>query len=78
MEQIYITLLVLCGIVILSHFIVIFSHKTRIPSVLLLILVGIIFQFFSNYLNIDPDLFYQSLFFFGVIGLIFIVFEGAL
>jgi NhaP-type Na+/H+ or K+/H+ antiporter len=78
MDQTYIILLVLSGIVIVSHFITIFSRKIRIPSVLLFIFLGIVLQFFSRSLNINPNLFNSSLIFFGVLGLILIVFEGAL
>ena len=61
--------------IILSYFFSEFSKKTNIPSVLMLILTGIIIGF---YVDVDSDKLMQPLEVLGVVGLIMIVLEGAL
>lgn len=74
----YTILVVISCLVILSYLFSFLSEKLRIPSVLLLIAVGIGLQFLSRYagLNIPPT---QTLLeILGITGLIFIVLEAAL
>ncbi len=74
----YTTLIALSGLVIFSYLFDLFASKTKLPSVLLLLLLGIGLKLLSdqfhwqtiNFLRILPTL--------GTIGLILIVFEGSL
>ncbi len=54
------------------------SKKTNIPSVLLLILLGVILQFVLSYFSSDTVDFFPALEVLGIIGLIMIVLEAAL
>ncbi len=54
------------------------SKRTNIPSVLLLILLGVILQFILSYLTSDEVDFFPALEVLGIIGLIMIVLEAAL
>lgn len=73
----YLFVIGLCAIIIVSFFTNILSRKTNIPSVLVLILMGIGLNQILIYFNIDPD-FYSSLEILGIVGLIMIVLEAAL
>jgi len=74
----YTTLIILSGLVIFSYLFDLISGKTKIPSVILLMCLGIgikqVLDYFSftaiNFTNILPTL--------GTLGLVLIVFEGAL
>ncbi|HTM99146.1 MAG TPA: cation:proton antiporter [Pedobacter sp.] len=74
----YTTLIALSGLVIFSYLFDLFASKTKLPSVLLLLLLGIGLKLLSdqfqwqtiNFLRILPAL--------GTVGLILIVFEGSL
>ena len=67
----------LCVIVILSFFTNIIGKKTKIPSVLLLIALGVGIQQLLEYFKMDPD-YSRTLELLGIIGLIMIVLEAAL
>ncbi|WP_372944595.1 cation:proton antiporter [Muriicola sp.] len=54
------------------------SKRTNIPSVLLLIFLGVILQFILSYLTSDEVDFFPALEVLGIIGLIMIVLEAAL
>ncbi|GGD46521.1 cation:proton antiporter domain-containing protein [Muriicola marianensis] len=54
------------------------SKRTNIPSVLLLIFLGVILQFVLSYLSSDEVDFFPALEVLGIIGLIMIVLEAAL
>lgn len=54
------------------------SKKTNIPSVLLLILLGVILQFILTFFTTDKVDFFPALEVLGIIGLIMIVLEAAL
>ncbi len=54
------------------------AKKTNIPSVLLLILLGVILQFILSYFTSGDVDFFQALEVLGIIGLIMIVLEAAL
>ncbi|MFV0604799.1 MAG: cation:proton antiporter [Niabella sp.] len=73
----YIFIIVLCVVIIISFFINILAKRTNVPSVLMLILMGIIINQILLYLDIVPD-FFSSLEILGIVGLIIIVLEAAL
>ena len=71
-------IITLCVLVLLSYFFDLTSKKTRIPSVILLLLVGWGVRQISYYLGINvPDL-SEILPIVGTIGLILIVLEGSM
>jgi len=73
------TILILLGsLVIFSYLFDIVSRRTRIRSVLLLLLLGILLRYASEYLGIAVYDFSAILPLLGTVGLILIVFEGAL
>lgn len=65
-------------LVILSYFFNVISKKTNIPSVLLLIVTGIIIQIVGKQLGVDTYKFFGLLEILGIVGLIMIVLEAAL
>lgn len=67
-----------CILILVSYLFDLTSSKTKIPTVILLLLMGLTIKQFKNYFDIDiPDL-TPALPIFGTIGLILIVLEGAL
>ena len=74
----YTTLIILCGLVILSYLFDIIAGKTKIPSVILLIFLGIGIQYTVEYFDLPTFNFAAMLPTLGTLGLILIVFEGAL
>ncbi len=73
----YLFLIGLCVVIILSFFLNILARKTNIPSVLILIIMGIGIQQLLNYFDYKPELF-GILEILGILGLIMIVLEAAL
>ncbi|MCC8408662.1 cation:proton antiporter [Mucilaginibacter sp. UR6-1] len=74
----YTTLMILCGLVIFSYLFDLIAGKTKLPSVLLLLFLGMAIRQVVVYFNwITPD-FNKILPTLGTLGLILIVFEGAL
>ncbi|MFV0593650.1 MAG: cation:proton antiporter [Draconibacterium sp.] len=73
----YIFIIGLCVVIIISFFTNILSKRTNIPSVLVLILLGIIINQVLLSLKIEPN-FFSSLEILGIVGLIMIVLEAAL
>jgi len=74
----YQILIVLCGLVIFSYLFDLFAKRTRLPSVLLLLILGIGLRAAADSWGVrtfDVQLLLATL---GNIGLILIVFEGAL
>lgn len=65
-------------IIILSYFFNIISRKTNIPSVLLLIVVGVLIQEGLIILGLNDFDFFPILEVFGIVGLILIVLEASL
>ena len=74
----YTTLVVLCGLVIFSYLFDLFAKRTRFPSVVLLLLTGIILSLITGYLGWKPADSSKLLAVLGNVGLILIVLEGAL
>ncbi len=74
----YTTLIILSGLVIFSYLFDIIAGRTKIPSVILLMLLGIGIQQTIEYFNLLTFNFAAILPTLGTLGLILIVFEGAL
>ncbi|WP_316830143.1 cation:proton antiporter [Pedobacter aquatilis] len=74
----YTILIILSGLVIFSYLFDLVASKTKIPSVLLLLLLGIGLRFLVSYLKIQTFNFLSILPTLGTVGLILIVFEGSL
>ncbi len=75
----YTAVITISVIIIMSYFFNIISEKTNIPSVLLLILLGIIIKLGLTYFHISPgDEIYSILEILGIVGLIMIVLEASL
>ena len=74
----YTILIILSGLVIFSYLFDLVASKTKKPSVLLLLLLGIGLRFLVGYLNIQTFNFLSILPTLGTVGLILIVFEGSL
>jgi NhaP-type Na+/H+ or K+/H+ antiporter len=73
----YLFIIIICAVVIVSFFFNIISRKTNIPSVLMLIALGVgLQQLLLNY-NLDPD-YTNALEVLGIVGVIIIVLEAAL
>ena len=74
----YTTLIILSGLVIFSYLFDIIAGRTKIPSVILLMLLGIGIQQAIQYFSLPTFNFAAILPTLGTLGLILIVFEGAL
>ncbi|MDQ3016560.1 MAG: cation:proton antiporter [Bacteroidota bacterium] len=74
----YTILILLSSLVIFSYLFDTFSRRTNVPSVLLLLLLGILIRYASVYFDIALYDFTLLLPLLGTVGLILIVFEGAL
>lgn len=74
----YTTLVVLCGLVIFSYLFDLFAKRTRFPSVVLLIVLGMGISLLTGYLGIRIGDTSKLLAVLGNVGLILIVLEGAL
>jgi len=74
----YTILIILSGLVIFSYLFDLVANKTKLPSVLLLLLLGIGLRFLVDYLKLQTFNFLTILPTLGTVGLILIVFEGSL
>lgn len=74
----YTTLIILSGLVIFSYLFDLVASKTKLPSVLLLLLLGIGLRLLVDNLNLQTFNFLRILPTLGTVGLILIVFEGSL
>ncbi|MDH4227522.1 MAG: cation:proton antiporter [Deltaproteobacteria bacterium] len=74
----YILIIALCAIVLISYVFDISASKTRIPSVILLLAVGIALKLISHFLDLPTQDLKTVLPLLGTIGLILIVLEGTL
>lgn len=77
-QNFYIILIAFSLLVIISYVFSLISKKFKIPSVLLLLFLGIGVRFAIPKLAESVEVLQQSLQFFGTLGLILIVLEGAL
>lgn len=74
----YVIIITICALLLLAYAFTVSSNKTRIPSVILLILMGWIVKQATSFLEINiPDL-NPLLPIFGTVGLVLIVLEGSL
>lgn len=74
----YVIIVTICALLLLAYAFTVTSNKTKIPSVILLILMGFLVKQATDFFNIViPDL-NPLLPFFGTVGLILIVLEGSL
>lgn len=74
----YTVLIILSALVIFSYLFDLLASKTKLPSVLLLLMLGIGLRVLVDKLNIHTYNFLQILPTLGTVGLILIVFEGSL
>ena len=74
----YTALIILSGLVIFSYLFDLVAKKTRVPSVLLLLALGIGLHFLVSYIGFKTFNFLTILPALGTVGLILIVLEGAL
>ena len=74
----YTTLIILSGLVIFSYLFDLFAGKTKIPSVVLLLLLGIGLRVLVDNYDLKTFDFLSILPTLGTVGLILIVFEGSL
>lgn len=74
----YTTLIILCGLVIFSYLFDLFAKRTRFPSVVLLMVLGIGIALLTKYLHMEVGDTSKLLAVLGNVGLILIVLEGAL
>jgi NhaP-type Na+/H+ or K+/H+ antiporter len=71
-------IIIVCILLLISYVFDLTAHKTKIPSVILLLILGYLSRQIANGLGVDvPDL-SAFLTIFGTIGLILIVLEGAI
>ena len=73
----YLFVIGLCVVVIISFFFSLLAKKTNIPSVLMLILLGLGIQQLLRYIGVEPE-YFNTLEVLGIVGLIMIVLEAAL
>jgi len=74
----YFFIIAISAIVIISYFFNVFSKKTNIPSVLMLIILGALLQIPAYFFDFNKDKLFPVLEVLGIIGLIMIVLEAAL
>ena len=77
-EDSYLLIIVVSVLVILSYAYSALAVKTKIPSVLLLLITGIVARFAFNNIGYELPPLKNVVQFFGIIGVILIVLEGAL
>lgn len=73
----YLFIIGLCVVIIISFFTNILARKTNIPSVLVLIVLGVGIQQLLTYFKLEPN-YFSTLEILGIVGLIMIVLEAAL
>ncbi|TNE81489.1 MAG: sodium:proton exchanger [Bacteroidetes bacterium] len=76
MQSDHLSIIIVCGLIILSYVFNLVSGKLKIPSVLLLIGTGIALKHVFSYFNVAWDVPMSLLQIMGTIGLILIVLEG--
>ncbi len=79
LENPYIEVIAVCVIIIISYFFNLFAKKTNVPSVLMLIFLGIGINYFLKTIDFQLNIDLQGMLnLLGIIGLIMIVLEAAL
>jgi len=73
----YLFVIGLCVVVIISFIFNVIARKTNVPSVLMLIFLGMGLRQLLNYFGIEPE-YFNTLEVLGIVGLIMIVLEAAL
>lgn len=73
----YLFVISLCVVIIISFIFNIIARKTNVPSVLMLILLGMGLRQVLNYFGMEPE-YFNTLEVLGIVGLIMIVLEAAL
>lgn len=73
----YLFVISLCVVIIISFIFNIIARKTNIPSVLMLIFLGMGLRQLLNYFGLEPE-YFNTLEVLGIVGLIMIVLEAAL
>jgi len=73
----YLFVISLCVVVIISFIFNVIARKTNIPSVLMLIFLGMGLRQLLNYVGLEPE-YFNTLEVLGIVGLIMIVLEAAL
>lgn len=76
--KVEVVLIVLSIVVIFSYLFDLMAIRTKVPSVILLLLLGIGFQFFTEYFGLSEINFAAMLPLLGTVGLILIVLEGSM
>lgn len=76
--KVEIPLLILSSLVIFSYIFDLFARKSKIPSILLLLLTGVGLQFAASYFGFSTTSLERILPLLGTVGLILIVLEGSL
>ena len=71
-------LIILCSLILLGYLLELIAKRLRIPSVLLLIGLGVVLKLVTTYLEIETIDFMRVIPTVGTLGLILIVFEGGL
>ena len=71
-------LIILCSLILLGYLLELIAKRLRIPSVLLLIGLGVVLKLVTTYLQIETIDFMRVIPTVGTLGLILIVFEGGL
>ena len=74
----YLFIIAVSVIIILSYFFNILSKKTNVPSVLLLILTGVLIKLGMSFFDIKSINLFPVLEVLGIVGLIMLVLEAAL
>lgn len=74
----YIIIIILSSIVVISYFFTVISKKTNIPSVLLLIITGIILKYVALSYNFEYQNVQPLVKILGAVGLVMIILEAAL
>lgn len=76
MQSDHLSIIIVCGLIILSYVFNLVSGKLKIPAVLLLIGTGISLKYVFSYFNVNWDVPMSLLQIMGTVGLILIVLEG--
>ncbi len=76
--NIYVVTILISSLIILSYLYIVLSRRTKIPTVLMLILTGVIIRQLFVTFGINVDIPNEAVEFIGIVGLIMIVLEAGL